>query len=385
MCVMAWSPAAWSASRSPVVSLEVAGECAGPRGAGALREEVALRLPPGSTLSRGAEDASWVLEWSPDEVGACGLRLRGNGEFVVVPLEAMAGSTELREAAVRVAWWITTVEPAAEPEAPTPGVSAKVGGEPPADRPLEVEPATSPIEGEVDRGSREGAAGAPSGAKPDAMDVLISKLDEPEPEDVPAPRIKDSVLQITESLNGWKTESPGLFGELDESMTQPWVVDVFGEEVPARLYIEGAPRWTAVASQPASGLGIHVGATLAERFGLGVAYTNMEAQGNGVFGDLDTHELSVVASYSPWMNESWALGVQAEAGLALAVYEGAGVEIVPVLGARSHMLYRLATWIEVGGALGFQFYGGTGELPGGLGADDLSRPYVQALVRVSLF
>ena len=386
--VLAWAPAAWSATDAPVVSLDVAGECAGPRGANTLREEVGLRLPPGSTLGRKIEGAGWQLEWSPDEGGACGLRLSGHGELVVVPLGAMAEDADVREAAVRVAWWITTMEPevpvVAEPEVtpePAPESEPEVAVAPP------VEDA-APAEEVANEGTKEGGREASTGGKRDAVDVLNAELDAPtlgRTTEHEPPVIKDSVLQFTESLNGWKDDSPELFAELGPAMTQPWAVEFMGEEIPAKLYFEASPRWSRMGDVPAMGLGVQVGVELAERFDLGLEYQNMEAELVRQDLALDTQELALVGGFTLFEWAGWSFGTQAKVGVAMASYRRVGAETMVVFGARSHLYYDATSWLGFGVAAGYQGYGSRALLPGALEMEDMSNAYGQFLVRVTLF
>jgi hypothetical protein len=393
---LAWSPAAWSATDAPVVSLDVAGECAGPRGASTLREEVRLRLPPGSTLGRKVEGAAWALEWGPGADGACGLRLSGRGELVVVPLEAMAEDARVREAAVRVAWWITTMEPE-EPVAPEvePVPAPEPAPEAAPEPVVEAEPVApaadaGAVEEVAEPRSKEGGREATTGGKQDAVDVLNAELDAPSaaaPGEAEEMKVKDSVLQFTESLNGWKDESPELFAELGPAMTQPWALEVFGEQIPARLYFEASPRWSSMGGEAAGGLGVQVGAELAERFDLGLEYQNVEVELTepGFSLDVDTQELALVAGFTLWDWGEWELGSQAKVGVAMASYRRIGAELMPVFGARTHVFYEPTTWLGFGFAVGYQAYGSLALLSGALEMEDMSSAYGQFLVRVTLF
>lgn len=282
------------AQQPPVsVFVRVASDCASLAAEQMLLEEVRMRIPEQTKLRRsGASDAPWHLTWdTKDDVG-CQLALSdaAPAPVVQIPLSVEARPEQIREAAVRVAWFISTSAPKARPEQP---VDAVASVESPLPKPSEEEDPLA-VSGPDALGAEPGSElpEFPVSKKPDVSEfpefpsaragaeVAVSPSPVSMRSDEVALTLREpghpSVLRsLSSTLAGWRDTSPELFGTLEELGTDPPPAYVMGKPVPLGGYVSVLTEATSFDNSGAFLLSLDGGVILNERFMLGVVYQRL--------------------------------------------------------------------------------------------------------------
>ena len=173
---------------------------------------------------------------------------------VQIPLSVEARPEQIREAAVRVAWFISTSAPKARPEQP---VDAVASVESPLPKPSEEEDPFAVSDPDA-LGAEPGSElpEFPVSKKPDVSElpefpsartgaeVAVSPSPVSMRSDEVALTLREpghpSVLRsLSSTLAGWRDTSPELFGTLEELGTDPPPAYVMGKPVPLGGYVSG--------------------------------------------------------------------------------------------------------------------------------------------------
>jgi len=287
------------------VFVRVASDCASLAAEQMLLEEVRMRIPEQTKLRRsGANDAPWHLTWDDKNELGCQLALSdaAPNPVVQIPLSVEAEPEQIREAAVRVAWFISTSVPKARPEQP---VDAVASVESPLPKPPEEDPLAIAGPGDSETPGEE-LPEFPVSKKPDVSElpefpsprvgteVAVSPSPVSMRSDEVALTLREpghpSVLRsLSSTLAGWRDTSPELFGTLEELGTDPPPAYVLGRPVPLGGYVSVLTEATSFDNSGAFLLSLDGGVILNERFMLGLVYqrlmNSIEVDNNWVQGE----------------------------------------------------------------------------------------------------
>lgn len=274
LCVWAWAPGAHAAARDRV-HVDLAADCAGLEAGDLLLEEVQVRLPDSVTLVRGADpDAPtpWTLRWAWAPETGCHVMLSDIEPVVEFPLMANASESDIREAAVRVVWFLSMTEPR-DPIAESPLKEAAPARLPEIPRRDARMPEIPQF---PDAGGGEGempeiptarrVETAPSVETAPGRDAALASSASARP----------SVLtSLSVTLADWRSSSPGLFETLDRYEEEPFMMSFGARRYPVGLNASFTGNVLTLSGKPAWLVGIRAGAMLDERIGLNVVYQGL--------------------------------------------------------------------------------------------------------------
>jgi len=304
------------------VYVRIASDCASLAAEQMLLEEVRMRIPEQTRLRRsGASEAPWHLIWdSEDELG-CQLSLSDAtpDPVVAIPLTVNSEPGKIREAAVRVAWFISTSIPEEREALPVDAVASVESPLPKTGNPevipaLDEQPGSELPEFPTSRqpdvselpefpspraGVGAGISPAPSsagGLSASSSNELALTLEEPG---------HPSVLRsLNSTLSTWRKASPGLFGTLSDLGTDPPPAYVLGEPVPLGGYMGVTTELTSFDNSGAFLLSLDGGLIFNERVMLGLVYQRLMNEidvddnwSEGELGELSMTQMGVSGAY----------------------------------------------------------------------------------------
>ena len=250
-----------------MVRVEVEPDCATLEAERLLIDEVRVRLPEGVSLRQGAgaDPARWRLRWGWRAETGCQLVLTDGEPVLELGLAASAEPDRIREAAVRVAWFVTSAPP--DPPAPSAPRERAARPEqlPTIPRPEELGEPASPLPSIPEPAAAAQPALASAGAPASASSAMTVG---------PPPR--DSVLQsLSVTLASWRGRSPGLFGALGRLGSHPPQVSMFGSPTTVGANLSLTTNTTRLSGVPAWLMTARAGAILDERLSIGLAYKGL--------------------------------------------------------------------------------------------------------------
>lgn len=275
------------------VHVRMTSDCASMAAEQLLLEEVRMRVPEQTSLQRvESELTRWHLAWEWDAAAGCQLTLSDTEPMIALPLSVNASPKQIREAAVRVAWFITTtqprlagpedlVAPAAPATLPTiPAQQARVGFVQAPGQVLPVIPKAAASQAELV---------TPSPRAESALKLAPS----------PAPSVLGS---LSGTLSSWRDASPGLLESLHELGTAPPQATLFGRKMPLGGWTELGMESTNFDQRGAILLTAGGGVLLADQFSLGLEYQHLANTvvvddnwfDDGTVGELDLKQAGMV-------------------------------------------------------------------------------------------
>lgn len=332
-----------------------------------LRDEIRVRLPADVELMPAGDESAgyWTLTWSPGPKGACALELKDIEPIVSLPLAAGAEPDQVRETAVRIAWFVSTTQPQA-PEAP----------------PVPIGPAVNMAYAGVELGVEDATLQAlrASASLTDPSRLVVK------PEPPPAAGDPSAMIsEMSATLDAWRSSSPGLFSQRDSLISgDPWVWSVNGVEIPLELQASLFIDSMNVEGEGAFFGGVGVGMRMARRIGLGFSYRRllnevrspnvpqpesnnpMEPSNEEEFPTFeepaelaDFHVFSMQLDYTLWDAEPWRVGLGVELGGG-ALEEESGLPrerrwrpvVMAQIGAQGS--YAILPWLHLGLNMGYR-------------------------------
>lgn len=250
--------------------------CASPNTKQILFDELELRLPEALRVTlQERENTAWWLDWTQQEQGvpqSCQLTLRDrSAPLLELPLLTSASPDEVRQAVVRVVWFLSTAAPSEAPRVeldappnpilpviPPGGAQAVVLGprQLPAIRPSLTSTLSSPALGF-----------AP--AEPESELAATREEERDATPEQPAVASEDTTaLTRTTASAGRSSSAGGLFG-------RPLQVELLGQRGGVGLYGEVATNLTGLAELPAWMRAARVGISWNDRLGVGLRYKTL--------------------------------------------------------------------------------------------------------------
>lgn len=348
---------------APVV-LTLDASCASVEAGRVLMEELRLRLPPGVELLRAADPRpAWQLAWTR-QADACALVLSDVEEVAALPLAPDAPAEAMREAVVRVAWFIVTGAPRTPP-APSPEQLA-----------VRAQDASR---GEVWRAQAVALAAA-NEAAPAAL-VLDAPRVQPSGGAVAVmtPQNEGVWEGIASTVSGWLTWGGD---ELGISKPSPKSTEVLGESIPYSVYVGLTGQVTRFNKVPAWMGGVLGGVLFDRTLGVGVSYQSLSTKVR-----LENAQVAPPAEGGPWAQDKLPtlevdlIGLQVEYnfmpdkrlhanlsaifGAGLMGFEGDVAEMLPegvsddpvtllALDLQAQVLYEALPWLQVGAGFGLR-------------------------------
>lgn len=398
-----------------LVFIQADPSCASAQNTQLFVEELRVRLPEQVSIRQSAPtpttQAWWALAWSPSKAqGACQLTLSDTEPVVELPLDQRAEPAQIREVAVRLAWFIsTTPARAPQPEQPKTLPSAQAlleQGEPtptttpdpnPAPKPQPEptpEPAPEIATPEATQEPEEPQPGEPKKAV--ATQKVASTL---------AP--ENFVQEVALRLKLWQNQNPNIFGSLDQKLT-PMPETVFGDPSTLGLYAGLSTDVTIIQEQPAWVGNVHLGTYLTNRIGLGVSYRNLLSDIRFIHEDdaplfndpnnpdeftspirqLSLHMMSLDAEYLLFPEENIHIGLGGALGAGWATSKGVNFKQKDSVAVLSTMLnvniyYDIMPWVQAG--FGLSWRDVYGKNLGAVGDKQFSGPSGTFTLRVGLF
>lgn len=367
---------------SAPVEVQVATACGGARGRARLVEELRLRVEGLRTVEpdASAQDAltRWVVRWAQDARGDCVMTLADERSVVVVlPLKADSPASALGEATVRVAWFVSTIEPR---QAPAPVLAPP--REPfsaPQDEPQNPEaPVAVAASTSAEQTSRQGST---------AVDTA-GQDGPPKRGEPTAPAQKPKA-----SKGFWGGLGTRIGGFFDQTARTTRRIGAGASRTAAAIERRGAPTdeldstllklnasLSTSARQGASGdpmwfVGARLGAVIHDSFGLGLVYQKMISDNRVSWDAYDTGEEGSVGSFKTAMDLN-LLGVDMEyilfphnrvyavfnvmAGAGIVEYQSSRVEendrlaSMLIVDTSAQVMVKIDTWFEIGAGFGFR-------------------------------
>lgn len=409
-------------------------ECANAPGQQLLLDELRVRLPQESAVRLGQASPStspaWTLRWSklqPED--SCTLTLSDIEPVVQVPLDQGAEPAAIREAIVRIAWFISTTPARSNAPKVTTSPSAKLE---PAPTPGELPDAQALLEQAQTPTQAPDKEPAPSSADktpPEPIEAPDAK-EEPEVQE-PAPEqpsdstkkaepasaggSKKSSTGITAQATGmadevlatlqlWRNQTPNLFGSLDQKL-QPLPSTVFGSPSSLGLHMGFSTDVTLLQLEPAWIGGVHVGMFITEHITAGLSYqglmsdlTYVDSQDaplvleSGLTEDrvreLSLHAMSLEAEYILFPDENVHLSLAASLGAGITSSRDLNTPrkrnatfLMTTLSG--NLLYDVYPWMQAG--FGFSWRDVSGNNLNAVGSETFSGPSGTFLLRIGMF
>lgn len=399
-------------------------ECANAPGQQLLLDELRVRLPQESVvrLERTAATAtpSWTLRWEkPQPELGCALTLSDIEPVVQIPLDQGAEPAAVREAIVRIAWFISTTPPRLAPKspsaqleptdkAPTPGElpdaqalldQAKEPTPDPAQEP-DKEPAKTPTPQE--QAQQDAAKEQPSDSSKKAEPALnaSSKKSAPDLTDQAA----GVASQVLTTLQLWRAQTPEIFGSLDQKL-QPMPSTIFGGPSSLGLHMGLSTHVTLLQNKPAWLGGVHVGMFITEHLNAGISYQGLMSDLSFVdpqddplvfeggltqdrVRELSLHAMSLEAEYILFPDENVHLSLGASLGG--GVTSSRDLEsfrqrssMFWMTNLSGNLLYDVYPWMQAG--FGFSWRNVYGGGLNNVGSDNFSGPSGTFLLRIGMF
>lgn len=398
-------------------------ECANAPGQQLLLDELRVRLPQESVvrLERATPMAtpSWTLRWEkPQPEASCALTLSDIEPVVQIPLDQDAEPAAVREAIVRIAWFISTTpartapkSPSAQLEPTAPPDKEPVPGElPDAQALLEQAqtptpaPATEPDKAPTPQepAQQDDAKEQPSDSSKKAEPTLNASGKKSAPD--LADQAAGAASQVLATLQLWRAQTPEIFGSLDQKL-QPMPSTIFGGPSKLGLHMGLSTHVTLLQSKPAWLGGVHLGMFVTEHLSAGISYQGLMSDLTFVddqdrplvlesgetidrLRELSLHAMSLEAEYIFFPDEN--------VHISLAASLGAGITSSRELSSprqrdamfwmtnlSGNLLYDIYPWMQAG--FGFSWrdvYGGGLD---NVGSDNFSGPSGTFLLRIGMF
>lgn len=266
-------------AKSVYVNIEP--DCATLKAEELFLEELQVRLPQGTQVIRnGSVPTLWSIHWQWRD-DRCRVELHDYEEVASMPLAANAEPARIREATVRLVWFVTMTTPR-EPE-------VESEPEPLASKEEVVEPIELPeIPKKVVSASVEKSEPLPDPEIVAAFPVFPvrprpvaapARLD-PAPSVAPelsvgaAPRASAATALVV-ALEDWRDSNPGLYRKLESFSGSAPEATLFGKKRTLGMNLSLTGDMTSVNSVPAWLGSLRVGFLLDERISLGVAYKRL--------------------------------------------------------------------------------------------------------------
>ena len=395
--------------RAPVY-VQIGAPCAQSQAQGQLLiDELRVRLPESTPVLLGspeiADTARWRLSWvEPVAQGPCQLILSDVEPVVTIPLSRDAEPSAMREALVRLAWFISTTPPRAP--LPSPRASLEGGDKPPAgpDQASSLTPPTTLPEDELN--PRPDPSATPPADKPPA-DKAASVSKTTTTQDADLDQALRAAQQLLAALQSLRVSEPNLFGSLDRSLGPTFPETVFGAQSALGVHAGLSSQVTLLNSRPAWLTGAHLGWSYSQQLNLGVSYRGLtsdlrytntvevfDPEDQRTFReqrlDLSWHAAALDADYmlfpdSPvhlTLGLSLGLGYARAYDLNISQDAHAATTYFVMTDLNAHLLYDLAPWMQAG--FGLTVRGVMGDLET-LGTGFFSVPAGSFFLRVSLF
>lgn len=412
-------------------------ECANAPGQQLLLDELRVRLPQESVVRLGQATPStaptWTLRWNkaqPED--RCTLTLSDIEPVVQIPLDQGSEPAAIREAIVRIAWFIsTTPARSSAPKAPT-SPSAQ------------VEPAQTPKPGALpDAQALLDQAQTPTQApdKPDQAPAIADKtppepIEEPAAKEAPeaqepapeqpsdstkkaepasAGERKKSSTRIAAQATGladevlatlqlWRNQTPNLFGSLDQKL-QPLPSTVFGNQSALGLHVGLSTDVTLLQLKPAWIGGVHAGMFITEHITAGVSYQGLMSDltfvddqdaplvlEGGLIEDrvreLSLHAMSLEAEYILFPDENVHISMAASLGVGITSSRDLNTprklnSTFLMTTLSGNLLYDIYPWMQAG--FGFSWRDVSGNNLNAVGSNTFSGPSGTFLLRIGMF
>lgn len=417
-----------SAQETPTrVEVMTSTECANAPGQQLLLDELRVRLPQESVvrLEQATPTAtpSWTLRWDkPQPEASCALTLSDIEPVVQIPLDQGAEPAAVREAIVRIAWFISTTparlapkSPSAQLEPTAPTDKEPVPGElPDAQALLEQakeptpDPATAPDQEpaktppQEEQAQQDAAKEQPSDSSKKAEPALNASGKKSTPD--LADQAAGAASQVLATLQLWRAQTPEIFGSLDQKL-QPMPSTIFGGPSSLGLHMGLSTHVTLLQSKPAWLGGVHLGMFITEHLNAGISYqglmsdlTFIDPQDTplvleGGFTEdrvreLSLHAMSLEAEYILFPDENVHLAMAASLGggvtssrdLNSPRQRGAMFWMTNLSG---NLLYDVYPWMQAG--FGFSWRNVYGSGLNSVGSDNFSGPSGTFLLRIGMF
>jgi hypothetical protein len=355
-----WAQSAPVAGEEAPVVVTLDAGCASVEGGRALIDELRLRLPPRVELLRAADERpAWRLAWRQDQ-GGCALILSDVEQVAALPLEADADAEALREAVVRVVWFVVTGAPRTPP-APTPEQL--------------TQRAIDASWGDVWR-AQAAALGEANAAAPAAL--VLSGQVRPAGGEAATPRNEGVWQGIASSVNGWMTWGD----DLGISKPSPRSTEVMGEQIPLSVYL-GLTGQVTQFNGSAAWMGGVLGGVLIDRtLGVGISYQSLSStvrlEGSQLaprsdggqwtqsqLPTLDVDLLGLQVEYNFMPDKRLHANFAALLGGGFMSFSGDVAEMLPkgvtadpvtlvMIDLQGQLLYEVLPWLQVGAGFGLR-------------------------------
>lgn len=370
------------AGASAPVEVAVASACGGTRGRARLLEELKLRVEGLRTFEGEAEAADaivrWVIRWAPDARGDCVMTLADERSVVVtLPLKADSSTSELGEATVRAAWFISTIEPR-----PAPASILAPAREPftsPQDEPQNPEtPMAVAASTSAEQTSRQGS---------DAVDPARDPSGPPKRGEPAKPAQKAPVERgfwggLGTRIGGWFDQTARTTRRIGAGASRTAAAierrGASPEDADPTLLQFNASLSTSArqgtGGDPMWFVGARLGAVIHDSFGLGIVYQKLISDnrvrwdaydtGDGTDGSfktgMDLNLLGVDMEYILFPHNRVYAVFNVMAGAGIVEYQSNRVEesdrlaSMLLVDTSAQVMVKIDTWFEIGAGFGFR-------------------------------
>ncbi len=346
--------------------VHVAIECASEDSNRQLLEELRLRLPEHITIVQYKPDNTRLmfreLSWTWRSEQGCRLVFKDLQGEIELPLPHNPEPEQLRQAVVRVAWFVSMSqeeEPVAKPRPEvvarkTPVVDGKING--------------MPVIASVDDHS-EGQLLAPP------QQVARATSDSPTVQPASAGSEKE-VAAFSNVMSNWKLSSPNLFKKFRDFDRQPLKMNVGGDEIDVGANLSLATDLVSLRETQSWLVSGRLGADFGDRFGAGIRYkrltstvlqnpnwdriSNPPEDAFTGFGQLRLNLLGADVEALLWQKDEWKwrASFAMEMGRLKSRSLDGGSQVTSFVmfsELQTQVFLAMLPWLDVGVGLGYRF------------------------------